>query len=143
MWTHDWVEDYLDKPFEELSYGPDSFDCYGLVWHVLHTQAGIDLPRFDDIEYQAARINAEISRQAGNVDDWETIQGTPQQFDVVVLRRAGESHHVGVWLDVDGGLVLHATRTGVLATSLAALYRMNYRHHTVHRYRKGRAQSDS
>lgn len=138
MKNYDWIDGYLGAPFRELAYGPAAFDCYGLVWHVLKHQAGIELPRFDDIEYQAARINAEIQQQAGKVDDWQTVEGKPAEFDVVVLRRAGESHHVGVWLDVDGGKVLHATRTGVLVTSLAALYRMNYKHYTVHRW-QGRA----
>lgn len=131
--NYDWINDYLGLPFEELSYGPDTFDCYGLVWHVLQHHAGVTLPRFDDIDYQVARINAEICQQA-DLDCWQRIT-QPEDFDVVVLRRAGESAHVGVWLGVDGGKVLHATRAnGVICTACGALDRMNYRHRSFHRF---------
>ena len=133
MTDYSWIDDYLGKAFQELSYGPDTFDCYGLVWHVSQHQAGVTLPRFDDIEYQAARINAEVCHQA-SLQDWLKVD-QPQDFDVVVLRKAGESNHVGIWLEVDGGKVLHATRrNGVICTDPGALYRMNYKSRTYHRF---------
>src|SRR5690606_34106725 len=101
--TYDWIRDYLGAPFAHDAYGPETFDCYGLVWHVARKHGGIDLPRFDDMAGQLARINAAIQGQMLS-DDWQEVDA-PQDFDAVVMRRAGEAYHVGAWLAVDGGKV--------------------------------------
>ncbi len=130
--SYEWVAQYLDKSFEELAYGPDKFDCFGLVWHVNKTQNHVELPRFDNIDYQIARINAEINDQALS-EDWEEVE-SPQEFDCVVMRRAGEAYHVGVWLDVDGGKVLHATQKGIFCNDLGGLRRMSFHHINFYRF---------
>jgi len=35
---------YLDKPFAEGAYGPDAYDCVGLVWRILY-DSGKNPPR--------------------------------------------------------------------------------------------------
>lgn len=129
-----WINDYMGKPYAQLAYGPDCFDCYGLVWHVCKTRGGMDLPKFHDIQYQAARIDAEIKGQAAS-KDWQQVQEA-REFDVVVMQRAGEALHVGVWLAVDGGRVLHATRRGVYCNDLGGLHRQNYRQLKFYRHMK-------
>lgn len=127
-----WILEYMQKPFEHDSYGPDSFDCYGLLWHVCKHQGGIELPRMDNMEGHLARINAAVQGQILS-GDWREVW-RPQQFDAVVMRRAGEAYHVGVWLDVDGGKVLHATPAGVLCNDRGGLKRMNFQHVQYYRY---------
>lgn len=130
--SYEWVNDYLNKSFEELAYGPEKFDCFGLVWHVNKHQNNTELPRFDSIDYQIDRINAEINSQALSAD-WQKVT-TPQEFDCVVMRRAGEAYHVGVWLDVDGGKVLHATQKGILCNDLGGLHRMSFNNISYYRF---------
>lgn len=122
----------MQAQFKHDAYGPDAFDCYGLVWHVCKHQGGIDLPRFDDMQAQLDRINAAINEQVMSAD-WQEVE-KPQPFDAVVMRRAGEAYHVGVWLDVDGGKVLHATPKGVLCNDMGGLRRMNFQHVAFYRY---------
>lgn len=130
--TYDWIRDYLGAPFEHDAYGPTTFDCYGLLWHVAREHGGITLPRFDDMAGQLARINAAIQGQMLSAD-WHEVDA-PRDFDAVVMRRAGEAYHVGAWLAVDGGKVLHATPAGVLCSDVGALRRMGFRHLQYFRY---------
>jgi cell wall-associated NlpC family hydrolase len=132
MTDYKWIENYMTKPFKELAYGPDEFDCYGLVHHVCLNHGGITLPRFDDIEYQLTRINATINQQAA-ADCWEQVR-EPREFDVAVMQRAGEALHVGVFLAVDGGKILHATRKGTYCSDMGGIYRMLYRRVMFYRF---------
>src|SRR5690606_1164989 len=122
-WTvpvnYDFLLPFLQAPFKHDAYGPQAFDCYGLVWYLNFHFNGVDLPRFDDMEGQLERINATIQGQTLS-KDWVQVK-TPQDFDLVLMRRAGEAHHVGAWFDVDGGKVMHATPSGVLCNDLGGL----------------------
>lgn len=131
---YEWVQEYMAARFAPKTYGPAEFDCWGLVWHVGKFQAGIDWPRFDDVAYQMARIDAEIKGQAAS-KDWHQVEAR-QEFDVVLMRRAGEAYHVGIWLDVDGGRVLHATPEGILCNQVRELHNMGFQHLTWWRYGK-------
>ena len=126
--NYDFIRNYMRCEFQHGAYGPNDFDCYGLVWHVNKHHNNLDLPRFDDIGYQMERINNAITGQTSG-DDWLEVQ-TPEDFDVVVLRRAGEAYHVGVWLNVDGGKVLHAMEKGVYCHDVPALKRNHFQHIT-------------
>lgn len=129
---YDWIRDYLMAPFEHDAYGPEKFDCYGLLWHVAKMHGGIDLPRFDDLQGQLARINALVAGQVMSAD-WIAVR-EPQDFDAVVMRRSGEAYHVGCWVGVDGGKVLHAMPGGVHCNDLSGLRRMNFQHIDYYRF---------
>ncbi|OFE11374.1 hypothetical protein PHACT_12515 [Pseudohongiella acticola] len=130
---YSYIRDYMGARFRHDAYGEDGcFDCYGLVWHIAKHHGGIELPRFDDYAGQLARINAAIDGAVLS-SDWREVSA-PQDFDAVVMRRAGEAYHVGCWLGVDDGKVLHATPQGVLCNDLAGLRRMNFQHITFYRY---------
>lgn len=130
--NYDFILPFLRAKFRHDAYGPDEFDCYGLVWYVNFHHNGVDLPRFDDMEGQLARINAAIKGQAMSAD-WQQVE-KPQDFDVVLMRRAGDAYHVGVWFNVDGGKVLHATPQGVLCNDLGGLRRMHFQHIQYYRH---------
>ena len=129
---YSFIRDYLTKEFAPDAYGPEKFDCYGLVWHLNFHYNGVDLPRFDDMELQRDRINACIQGQA-LTEDWREVK-QPRDFDLVLMKRAGEAYHVGCWFDVDGGKVVHATPKGVLCNDLGGLRRMHFQHIQFYRY---------
>ena len=87
---------YQQCEFETGAYGPNKFDCYGLVHHVNKHFFDTELPRFDDVGYTIERLNAFIEGQALG-KDWERVEHAGQG-DAVVMRRAGESYHVGVFI---------------------------------------------
>lgn len=125
---YDWVIGYMGATFAPKAYGPEQFDCWGLVWHVARFRGGIELPRFDDVAYQLKRINAEIEGQAMS-DDWVQVDA-PAEYDTVLMRRAGEAYHVGIFLNVDGGRILHACPEGILCSQVRDLHAMGFQHLT-------------
>jgi cell wall-associated NlpC family hydrolase len=129
---YDWVIDYMCANFAPKAYGPVEFDCWGLVWHVSKFQAGIELPRFDDVAYQMQRIDAEIKGQALS-DDWHEVK-QPGEFDIALMQRAGEAYHVGICLKVDGGRILHACPEGILCNTAFELNTMGFQHITFWHY---------
>lgn len=116
-----WSSQYLGKPYDVDGYGPDAFNCWGLVWEVYRAQFGIDLPKYGHVD---PRQLPQIVRQIASEEcQWERIT-EPKDGCVVGLSSGRSLHHVGIYLDVDGGLVLHARdQAGVIATPRAHLAR--------------------
>jgi hypothetical protein len=57
-------------------------------------------PDYDDGMAMVGLIRTQAEAQG-----WRAVNGDPQHGDIVVIRRP---YHVGVWLEIDGGGVLHA-----------------------------------
>jgi len=106
----DWVPRYHGRPFAEKGRGPDTFDCWGLVFHFHREQLGIDLPALLE-GYESTRdlhaiaaLAQEQKRHWTQVEEAAALAG-----DVVEFRFAGEESHVG--LVVAPGMFLHVLRT--------------------------------
>lgn len=90
-----WVNEYIGKPFEDHGRGPDAFDCWGLVKHVLETHLGLfGLPDFS-AQYHSTRDSAIPALFDGEQRHWPAVD-EPQIGDVVVMRTSGRLWHVGV-----------------------------------------------
>lgn len=95
------------SPYRHGGSGPDAFDCSGLV-HYSYRQAGLDVPRTTDAQYEA-------------VDRVYLSQLQPG--DVVFFRIDGiGAQHVGIY--VGDQQFVHAPKTGspVHVSSLAQRY---------------------
>lgn len=137
-----WAVRYLGAPWESGESGPHAYDCYGLVRAVYADQYGIDLPiiHADSLRPLSAR---RAMRDYPGYSDWRPVQ-SPVEGDVIQMGHAKHPHHVGVYLDVDGGRVLHSvTGAGVLAQSLAALKTHGWNIITIYRRRDARTVSHS
>jgi cell wall-associated NlpC family hydrolase len=103
-----WAEAYIGKPWCVAADGPDAFDCWGLVVDIQRQHYGRTLEIIpveqDNLRQLIRTIETHPVRQ-----DWQPTN-TPNEGDVVLLRQSRHPIHVGVWLDVDGGGVLHAER---------------------------------
>lgn len=83
-------------------------DCYGLVRRVYREQFRLALPVVDVNAISTlavARVVATFDRS-----DWIEVQ-TPQDGDVIQMGHAKRPHHVGVWIEIDGGKILHSTES--------------------------------
>ena len=89
---------YIGLPWVAGAQGPDKFDCWGMVRWILKHEYGIDAFRaFNEVEKQ-------------------------QDGDVVLLRQSKHPVHAGLWLDADGGGVLHCCRdAGVIFQDLPSM----------------------
>lgn len=107
-----WAARYLGTPWENHSN-----DCYALVRRIYREHFAIEMPVVDVNALSTlavARAAAAFDRSA-----WREV-ATPADGDVVQMGCARRPHHVGVWIDVDGGRILHSTEgAGVIAQSRA------------------------
>lgn len=102
-----WVRAVIHKPWHPGAHGPDAFDCWGLTRATMRHLAGFDLP---DIRFAAPDLRRvmELIRSHEERDEWAPVD-QPRHLDIVLMSHARTAHHVGVWLAVDGGVVLHTT----------------------------------
>lgn len=100
-----WAMTYMGKPWVKGASGPDSFDCWGLVRYVQRQHYGISLEHVPvDFSSHAAILRTFIMTKEH--DNWRPVD-RPEDGDIVEMGSSRHPHHIGVWLDVDSGGVLH------------------------------------
>lgn len=117
--TH-FANKYIGRPWVAGAQGPDSFDCWGFVRYVLKHEYDHNVPQVN--------VNAECLRdvlQAFRTDlafqAFKEVE-KPQDGDVVLMRQSKNPVHAGLWLDIDGGGVLHCVRdSGVVFQNVRSL----------------------
>lgn len=121
--TH-WAEQYIGKPWRLGTSGPDTFDCWGLVRAVLGEHFGIAVPVIEIPDCAGLAVVREATKQLAQHPElarWQAV-AVPRAGDGVKMSCARDPWHVGLWLDVDGGGVLHCLEgPGVIFSSPAAL----------------------
>lgn len=111
------AEKYMDCTWKEGGTGPDEWDCWHFLQHVLMTYFGKCLPNAPIGDHFACKQIFETEVRAGR---WERVQD-PQHGDAVSMRE-GDWPHVGIYLDIDGGRVLHCCEDhDVVASRLSTL----------------------
>lgn len=120
-----WANGYVGLPWVNGAQGPNAFDCWALVRHVQRVHYGRELPIInvdaDDIDAVHAAFHAHPEKAR-----WQ-LSGQPQDGDCVLTHKGAQVDHVGIYLDLDGGRVLHAVRgSGVVCTALPVLQRMGW-----------------
>lgn len=119
-----WACDYIGKPWQAGAQGPDAYDCYGLCIAVQRDHFGRQLPLIADGVDRADKraLAKEFLRpeyREGWVGYWHM---PPKDGDLVTMAHARHPTHVGIYLDIDGGGILHCVEThGVVFARLAAL----------------------
>ncbi len=91
------------------TYGEDGFfDCWGLVVYVQKHLFGRDLPRIDCPAMDEASL-ANLFSTTGARSQWRVkdAKAKPVHGDLVEMARGKLPHHIGVYLAVDRGKVLH------------------------------------
>ena len=131
--TH-WAFDYIGKPWKSGGMGPKSFNCWGLVVDVYRRRYGkvleiISVPE-NNLKALIYTINKHPERQ-----HWKTVS-VPQEGDIALMRQSRYPIHVGLWVEVDGGGILHCIQgTGVVFQSLQALALIGWKVETYYTYR--------
>ena len=117
--TH-FANKYIGRPWVAGAQGPDSFDCWGFVRYVLKHEYGYAVPQVN--------VNPECLRDVLHAFRTDLAFTAfmevpyPRGGDVVLMRQAKNPVHAGLWLDVDGGGVLHCVRgNGVVFQNIASL----------------------
>lgn len=100
-----WAAAYIGKPWAPDGFGPEVFSCWGLIRWIYRERYDIDLPEFPIITdpFEIARA----MRHQQNIGDWFPI-AKPLDGCVVGMSSHQSFHHVGLYIEADGGMVLHA-----------------------------------
>lgn len=114
----DWKDKYMVTPWvdqgREVGKG---LDCWGLVVAIYLEKMGVELNPYPTMSLAshpravAKLIRDEGGRSAKGENGW-TKTDTPKDFDLVLLFRGTRSVHVGVYLEQDGGIIMHSYQGG-------------------------------
>lgn len=122
--TH-WASEYIGQPWIK-----GERDCWAFVRQVWAERFGLAVPVID---VDPARLREVVRAFTGHPEfgNWVEV-AYPREGDGVLLAHSRHPTHVGVWVDVDGGGVLHCDQaSGVVFASVTALTRCGW---TVQRY---------
>lgn len=89
---------YIGLPYADGGRGPEAFDCWGLVRHVLAREFGVELPRY---EYGGVESRRDLIDSLA--EDYRPA--APQAGAIALCHLPGRRPHVGVC--VDAVTVLH------------------------------------
>lgn len=115
--NQDDVIPYIGLPHKPGARGPDAYDCWNLLCHIQATHFGVQMPEAPIGDEQACLALFKDKAESGQ---WIAV-ATPEHGDCALLR-GGQWPHVGVFLEFDGGGVLHAMEgRGIIWTRTANL----------------------
>ena len=107
-----WVNKYLLTKFIHDGRNLDEgIDCWGLVVSVYRERLGIELPDHllcDNMKEGVYKRGLTDVRSIALSDGFWVQKGTPKHYDMVMFTKSKYYTHVGIYLDIDGGCVLHA-----------------------------------
>jgi len=115
-----WATAYIGRPWQKGAQGPDSFDCWGFFRFIQKNHFGLEVPFIDA---DANNMRDVIGNMTGNEERKNWIKTSlPKEGDAVLMAHSKYPSHVGVWLNVDRGGVLHCIRgEGVVFSALSSL----------------------
>lgn len=112
-----WAVPYIGQPWRAHDH-----DCWCFFRRVQKEIFARDVPAVDPADYATA-TKARLLDSHPHRRAWVEIPlHELREGDGVIMSSASDPGHVGVWIDVDGGRVLHCdTPLGVQASALDAL----------------------
>lgn len=128
-----YVNSLVGKSWEIGAHGPEEFDCWGLVWAVQKNVFGRELPRVenpptDNLRHLMKFIAVHPARK-----QWKV--GQKHHGALVEMAYSDVTFHVGVFLDVDGGGIIHSQRrVGVCWDRESALLAAGWRKFVYHEW---------
>jgi len=102
-----WAVDYIGIPWHAQGDGPDQFHCWSFVRHIQARHFDRILPEIPNPEDTLPVLRAFKSHPERR--RWDLVS-VPMDGDCVLMRQSRQPSHIGVWLDVDGGGILHCAR---------------------------------
>jgi len=111
MSDYSWIGPLIGKPWRAYASGPHAYDCMGVVAAGLRIHKRIDIGRDFGVSVgDVSAFDAAVSQEKAS-QSWRQLR-QPVDGCVVLMSRSRLFHHIGMYLDVNGGRVLHS-REGV------------------------------
>lgn len=97
----------IGKPHSRKGRGPDAYSCQGLTVACQREVFGRVL-EIVDVDEDSPMAVARAAQRYLSSCDWPAVV-QPRHGDVVFMSRRDHPNHVGTYLDLDRGGILHAT----------------------------------
>lgn len=122
-----WALDYLGKPWVAGAFGPAAFDCWGLLCDIYEKRRGLTLPRYAEIRRGDSKAMAQAA-VIETLERWRKLDAPEDLCGVGMAQAPNDIFHVGIYLELDGGMVMHSQRcSGCIIQPLAVVMR-NWQH---------------
>jgi cell wall-associated NlpC family hydrolase len=119
------IDELQGKPWTLGANGPDTFDCWGLVRHIYKQVFDIELPVIQ-ADHDSALYLARFMKQTEHRKRLKQVQH-PCHGAVVLMSGNNHPTHVGVYLEVDRGGILHCMESaGVRFDRVATLPQLGW-----------------
>ncbi|MGD9862845.1 MAG: C40 family peptidase [Pseudodonghicola sp.] len=104
-----WASEYVGLPYADLGRDRAGVDCWGLARLVYGEELGIDLPSYAGA-YASAEEVAEVDAALRGAQERRAWLGVAiaQPFDIFEFRTGRYRSHVGIAVDADRMLHVHA-----------------------------------
>lgn len=100
-----WAAKYVGIPYEAGARGPVNYDCWGIIQLIYQQEKGIVLPELAGLSAEKlAEIHNAIVVES---QSWIDV-AVPTEGCVVCMSTGSIMHHVGVFIESNGGRVLHS-----------------------------------
>ena len=106
-----WAFQYINKPWVSGARGPTVFDCWGLVTWIYQERYGVALPLYDTISATDTSLVTRLINMGSKGSEWQRVE-KPFEGCAVGLSTHRLFHHVGLWIDANGGSILHCIDRG-------------------------------
>lgn len=111
---------YIGLKWASGATGPDEYDCQGLVVHIQEKFYNKKMP---DVKIDSDNLFAVVKAITKN-EAWEKFEKIekPEDGCLVKMFASEDPSHIGVYIDIDNGGVIHAIRNqGVIWDSMFVL----------------------
>lgn len=116
--------DYIGIPWQSGAEGPEAYNCATFARHLQRAHFSRELPPLFGVDEHNLRA---VCTALGTGESLATEYGwhpvaQPRHGDIALLARASHPSHIGVWLDIDGGGIIHCLeQAGVIFSTPASL----------------------
>lgn len=113
------AQEVLGKPYKSGAMGPKEFDCWGLVRYIQNEVFDRNIEMIDPPSDNVLEL-IKFIRNHPEHKNW-VKSDKPVHGGVVEMSNSTHPHHIGVYLDIDGGGILHCSVAGVTFDPLIIL----------------------
>lgn len=125
------VSDLIGLPYVVGAQGPNEFDCWGLAKEVQKRLFNRDMPSIEDPPTDLHNLMNFIKKHPAR-RQWLKSKG-PKHGQLVELAHGKHPFHIGVYLNIDGGGLIHSVNPlGVCFDRIPALEAAGWRKFIYH-----------
>lgn len=122
----------IGKPYVVGKEGPDEYDCWGLAKFIQKELFGRELPSIQESPSSLKGLMNFVKEHEVR-KKWQVAKNYPIHGQLVELSKSENPFHIGVYLNIDGGGILHSIdKLGVCFDKIRIMKIMGWRKMVFH-----------